>query len=186
VFSVAVSAIDGAVYAGTEPSALFRSDDGSETWRELTALLELPSRPTWAFPRAAVDLARPLDRAQLSRSLCVTVQKGARAAPAPQSARTMNLAAAEIGRDGGGGASLAAEGAHPRQTAAQGLAPVVSKNPRMEEKSLKDELRTALSPRHMRQPRNLLGTGPAMETEEQKKSPRERRPGLFARVFRRR
>src|SRR5919197_338388 len=50
VFSIAVSAVDGAVYAGTEPSALFRSDDGGKTWRELTALLELPSRPTWSFP----------------------------------------------------------------------------------------------------------------------------------------
>ena len=50
VFSVAVSAADGAVYAGTEPSALFRSDDGGETWRELTGLLDLPSRPTWSFP----------------------------------------------------------------------------------------------------------------------------------------
>jgi photosystem II stability/assembly factor-like uncharacterized protein len=50
VFSVAVSPVDGAVYAGTEPSALFRSDDRGETWRELTALLELPSRPTWSFP----------------------------------------------------------------------------------------------------------------------------------------
>jgi photosystem II stability/assembly factor-like uncharacterized protein len=50
VFSVAVSAADGAVYAGTEPSALFRSDDRGRTWRELEALLELPSRPTWSFP----------------------------------------------------------------------------------------------------------------------------------------
>jgi photosystem II stability/assembly factor-like uncharacterized protein len=50
VFSVAVSAADGAVYAGTEPSALYRSDDDGETWRELVALLELPSRPTWSFP----------------------------------------------------------------------------------------------------------------------------------------
>jgi photosystem II stability/assembly factor-like uncharacterized protein len=50
VFSLAVSAADGAVYAGTEPSALFRSDDRGETWQELTALLELPSRPTWRFP----------------------------------------------------------------------------------------------------------------------------------------
>jgi photosystem II stability/assembly factor-like uncharacterized protein len=50
VFSLTVSAVDGAVYAGTEPSALFRSDDGGKTWRELTALLELPSRPTWSFP----------------------------------------------------------------------------------------------------------------------------------------
>jgi photosystem II stability/assembly factor-like uncharacterized protein len=50
VFSVAVSGVDGAVYVGTEPSALFRSGDGGKTWRELTALLELPSRPTWSFP----------------------------------------------------------------------------------------------------------------------------------------
>ena len=32
VFSVAVSAADGAVYAGTEPSALYRSDDGGLVW----------------------------------------------------------------------------------------------------------------------------------------------------------
>jgi photosystem II stability/assembly factor-like uncharacterized protein len=50
VFSLAVSAADGAVYAGTEPSRLFHSDDRGEHWRELEALLELPSRPTWRFP----------------------------------------------------------------------------------------------------------------------------------------
>jgi len=50
VFSVAVSAADGAVYAGTEPSALYRSDDRGESWRELSGLLDLPSRPTWSFP----------------------------------------------------------------------------------------------------------------------------------------
>jgi len=50
VFSVSVGPVDGAVYAGTEPSALYRSDDGGGTWRELTAFLELPSRPTWSFP----------------------------------------------------------------------------------------------------------------------------------------
>jgi hypothetical protein len=50
VFSVAVGRADDAVYVGTEPSALFRSDDDGETWRELTALQELPSRPTWSFP----------------------------------------------------------------------------------------------------------------------------------------
>jgi photosystem II stability/assembly factor-like uncharacterized protein len=49
-FSLAVSAADGAVYAGTEPSRLFRSDDRGESWRELEALLELPSRPHWRFP----------------------------------------------------------------------------------------------------------------------------------------
>jgi photosystem II stability/assembly factor-like uncharacterized protein len=50
VFSLAVSPADGAVYAGTEPSRLIRSDDGGENWRALDALLELPSRPTWSFP----------------------------------------------------------------------------------------------------------------------------------------
>jgi photosystem II stability/assembly factor-like uncharacterized protein len=50
VFSLAVSPVNGAVYAGTEPSRLFRSDDGGETWRELEALQDLPSRPTWSFP----------------------------------------------------------------------------------------------------------------------------------------
>ena len=50
VYSVAVSPADGAVYAGTEPSALFRSDDRGTSWIELTALQELPSRPTWSFP----------------------------------------------------------------------------------------------------------------------------------------
>ena len=50
MYSLAVSAADGAVYAGTEPSRLFRSDDGGESWRELEGLLELPSRPSWSFP----------------------------------------------------------------------------------------------------------------------------------------
>jgi photosystem II stability/assembly factor-like uncharacterized protein len=50
VFSLAVSAAGGALYAGTEPSRLFRSDDQGASWRELAGLLELPSRPTWSFP----------------------------------------------------------------------------------------------------------------------------------------
>jgi photosystem II stability/assembly factor-like uncharacterized protein len=50
VFSLTVSAADGAVYAGTEPSRLFRSKDGGRSWRELESLLELPSRPSWRFP----------------------------------------------------------------------------------------------------------------------------------------
>jgi len=49
VFSVAFSPVDGAVYAGSEPSALYvRRDRGS--WEELAALRELPSAPTWSFP----------------------------------------------------------------------------------------------------------------------------------------
>lgn len=50
VFSVAVSAADGAVYAGTEPSRLFVSRDGGVTFAELEALQEIPSRESWSFP----------------------------------------------------------------------------------------------------------------------------------------
>jgi BNR/Asp-box repeat len=49
VFSVAVGP-DGAVWAGTEPSALFVSRDGGESWEERTALQEIPSKPRWSFP----------------------------------------------------------------------------------------------------------------------------------------
>lgn len=55
VLSLAVSACDvqsgaGAVYAGTEPSNLYRSEDGGLRWERLPALRELPSEPTWSFP----------------------------------------------------------------------------------------------------------------------------------------
>ena len=55
VMAVAVSPLEeqngaGVVWAGTEPSALFRSEDGGRTWQEKTGLQELPSKPTWSFP----------------------------------------------------------------------------------------------------------------------------------------
>lgn len=55
VMSLAVSTLErgnkhGVVYAGTEPSAIFRSEDSGNTWQELTALRQLPSAPTWSFP----------------------------------------------------------------------------------------------------------------------------------------
>lgn len=50
VFALAVSPADGAVYAGTEPSKLFVSHDEGRSWRKLTALQDIPSRPTWSFP----------------------------------------------------------------------------------------------------------------------------------------
>ncbi len=50
VFSLAVSPVDGAVYAGTEPSKLFVSRDEGRSWSELTGLQEIPSRPMWSFP----------------------------------------------------------------------------------------------------------------------------------------
>ena len=50
VFSVAVSPVDGALYAGCEPSMLFVSRDHGGSWRELESLREIPSAPTWSFP----------------------------------------------------------------------------------------------------------------------------------------
>ncbi len=42
-----VLAAHGAVYAGTDPAGLFRSDDGGVTWQHVTGLREHPSRPSW-------------------------------------------------------------------------------------------------------------------------------------------
>jgi hypothetical protein len=50
VFSVAVSPVDGAFYAGCEPSMVFASRDRGRTWVELETLRKLPSAPTWSFP----------------------------------------------------------------------------------------------------------------------------------------
>jgi BNR/Asp-box repeat len=49
VFSVAISAADGALYAGTEPSRLFVASEAA-TWTELEALQDIPSRDCWSFP----------------------------------------------------------------------------------------------------------------------------------------
>jgi photosystem II stability/assembly factor-like uncharacterized protein len=49
VFSVAIGAADGALYAGTEPSRLFVARDGGQ-WEELEALQDIPSRDRWSFP----------------------------------------------------------------------------------------------------------------------------------------
>jgi hypothetical protein len=48
VYSVAIGP-DGTLFAGTEPSRLFRSRDG-ESWDELEALQSIPSRDRWSFP----------------------------------------------------------------------------------------------------------------------------------------
>jgi photosystem II stability/assembly factor-like uncharacterized protein len=37
----------GVVYAGVEPAALFRSDDGGATWAEVVSLSKHPTRPRW-------------------------------------------------------------------------------------------------------------------------------------------
>jgi photosystem II stability/assembly factor-like uncharacterized protein len=49
VFSVAIGAADGALYAGTEPSRLFVAR-GAGGFAELEALQAIPSRERWSFP----------------------------------------------------------------------------------------------------------------------------------------
>ncbi len=50
VFSVAISPADAALYAGTEPSRVFRADGPDGRWEELEALQRIPSRDSWSFP----------------------------------------------------------------------------------------------------------------------------------------
>lgn len=55
LWTVAVSqsehASDGSVvYVGTQLSAIFRSEDGGRTFRELPSFRSIPSRADWAFP----------------------------------------------------------------------------------------------------------------------------------------
>jgi len=55
VLSIAISPCDrvngrSVVYAGTEPSMVYRSEDDGDTWQPSPALIELPSVPTWSFP----------------------------------------------------------------------------------------------------------------------------------------
>jgi photosystem II stability/assembly factor-like uncharacterized protein len=55
VLSVAISRAHRAggisvAYAGTEPSNLYRSEDGGRSWELLPALRQLPSEPDWSFP----------------------------------------------------------------------------------------------------------------------------------------
>ena len=51
VMAVTVSPHDPAVvYAGTEPSRLYRSRDGGDSWTPLEGLAALPSADEWSFP----------------------------------------------------------------------------------------------------------------------------------------
>src|SRR5262249_23012348 len=69
----------GVIYAGTEPSALYRSEEGGQTCHELPELLALPSAPTWSFPpRPYLSHVRAigLDRNAAGR-LYVAIEAGA-------------------------------------------------------------------------------------------------------------
>ena len=58
----------GTVWAGTEPSALFRSDDGGLSWRECSALRDLAVRAHLVLPAATLDAPRALDRPRRGRA----------------------------------------------------------------------------------------------------------------------
>ncbi len=48
--AVAVAPDERAVYAGSDPSAMWRTENTGRRWEALTALNALPSAPTWSFP----------------------------------------------------------------------------------------------------------------------------------------
>src|SRR5918996_4610351 len=55
VMSVAVSSLNSGkmfnkVYAGTEPSAFYTSNDGGDSWERMESLNTLPSSKSWSFP----------------------------------------------------------------------------------------------------------------------------------------
>jgi photosystem II stability/assembly factor-like uncharacterized protein len=55
VTSVAVSSLNSGkrfnkVYAGTEPSAFYTSNDGGDSWEKMENLNSLPSSKSWSFP----------------------------------------------------------------------------------------------------------------------------------------
>ena len=41
---------NGRIWAGTEPSRIYRSDDDGETWTEKSGISELPSAAEWSYP----------------------------------------------------------------------------------------------------------------------------------------
>jgi hypothetical protein len=55
MMSVSVSPLDSGnnfnkVYVGTEPSALYISNDGDNSWEKMDVLNNLPSSTSWSFP----------------------------------------------------------------------------------------------------------------------------------------
>ena len=67
VFSLGVSAADGAVYAGTEPSALTAATTAARPGARFREPARASLTPDLELSAAAVDVACPLDRAEPAR-----------------------------------------------------------------------------------------------------------------------
>jgi photosystem II stability/assembly factor-like uncharacterized protein len=78
VWVVKAERLDGkeCVFAGTLPAHLFMSDDAAASWRELTALREVPSAPSWSFPPPPHQ-GHVLDIGVLEEKLYVGIEVGA-------------------------------------------------------------------------------------------------------------
>lgn len=50
IMSLHISPVSKRLYVGTEPSELHYTDDEGETWKEMSALQNLPSKSEWSFP----------------------------------------------------------------------------------------------------------------------------------------
>ncbi|MCG6155679.1 WD40/YVTN/BNR-like repeat-containing protein [Rubinisphaera margarita] len=83
VLSVAVSASEcphgcGIVYAGSEPSEIYRSKDAGLQWHECEGLTELPSADEWSFPpRPETHHVRWIQPDLRSDALFVAIEAGA-------------------------------------------------------------------------------------------------------------
>jgi photosystem II stability/assembly factor-like uncharacterized protein len=69
----------GIVYAGTEPSAVFCSNTGGDSWVDLAGLRALPSADTWSFPpRPHTHHVRWIEAdARVSDRVFVAIEAGA-------------------------------------------------------------------------------------------------------------
>lgn len=53
VWDLATSPADErTIYAGTQPAALYRGEDGGETWRELESMRQIPGAERWCVPNS--------------------------------------------------------------------------------------------------------------------------------------
>lgn len=67
------------IYVGTEPSKLYYSEDGGDTWLEFESLQEVPSKKDWRFPpRPETHFVRWITPSYLNENhLAISIEAGA-------------------------------------------------------------------------------------------------------------